>query len=257
MVTDSSPLVVGNWKMNGTESALSELGAMEKGMVYPGVKVVICPPATLIIPATAIAEKIEIGAQDCHAGEGAAFTGRLSPTMLFGAGARWVIVGHSECRALAGETDDMVRGKTERALEAGLAVIICIGEPKEARDRGVENAVVLSQLAASIPKAVGARLTIAYEPIWAIGTGVTPTSTQIEVMHALIRGALTDLHGDAGRCVPILYGGSANAANAAQLLAADGVDGLLVGGASLTADSFLPIVRAAAARREQRLSLAT
>jgi len=139
MITGDSPLVVGNWKMNGTESALSELGAMEKGMVYPGVKVVICPPATLIIPAAAIAKKIEIGAQDCHAGEGPAFTGRLSPSMLFGAGARWVIVGHSECRALAGETDDIVRGKAERALEAGLAVILCVGEPKEARDRDVAD----------------------------------------------------------------------------------------------------------------------
>jgi triosephosphate isomerase len=243
--------------MNGTPGALSELATMETEMACSGVKVVICPPATLIALAAAVAKEIEIGAQDCHAGTGAAFTGKLSPAMLFDAGARWVIVGHSECRAFAGETDDTVREKAERALEAGLAVIVCVGEPKEARDRGEENAMVLSQLAASIPNVAGAALTIAYEPIWAIGTGVTPTSTQIEHMHALIRRALVDLHGDAGQRLPILYGGSANASNATQLLSIAGVDGLLVGGASLSAESFLPIVQAAAARRERQLCPAT
>jgi triosephosphate isomerase len=243
--------------MYGTQSTLSELGAIEAEGAHRRVKVVICPPATLIAPAAAVAKEIEIGAQDCHAGNGVAFTGKLSPAMLFDAGARWVIVGHSECRACAGETDDTVREKAERALEAGLAVIVCVGEPKEARDRGGENAVVLSQLTASIPTLAGAALTIAYEPIWAIGTGMTPTSTQIEHMHALIRRALIDLYGAAGQSLPILYGGSANGSNAAQLLSIAGVGGLLVGGASLSAESFLPIVQAAAARREQQLCSVT
>jgi len=242
-----SPLVVGNWKMNGTREALSELEAIAAGVAQRrGVDVVICPPSTLIVPAAAIAQAFEIGAQDCHGGEGTAFTGRLSPAMLFDAGARWVIVGHSECRHLAQETDELVREKAERALVAGLAVIVCVGESREQRDRGEQDMIVLSQLRGSLPRLPGGNLAIAYEPIWAIGTGSTPTTAQIGQMHAHIRDVLVQLYGEPGDCLPILYGGSASPANASQLLSIDGVDGLLVGGASLSANSFLPIVEAAA-----------
>lgn len=241
-------LIVGNWKMNGTRAALSELKAMEDGAVRnPQVDVVVCPPATLIERAASIAHGIEIGAQDCHGGESGAFTGRLSPAMLRDAGAKWVILGHSECRA-EGESDETVRAKALRALAAGLAVIICVGEARDARDRGEENAVVRSQLIASIPQVSGMTLVVAYEPIWAIGTGRTPTPGQIEEMHAYIRGVLIDRLGAPGEHLPILYGGSASAVNADALLSISGVDGLLVGGASLTAGSFAPIIDAAARR---------
>jgi triosephosphate isomerase len=246
-MAERSPLVVGNWKMNGLRGALAELEAIAAGVArHPGVNVVVCPPSTLIERAAAAAKEFEIGAQDCHAGEGTAFTGRLSPAMLFDAGARWVIVGHSECRQLAQETDEMIREKAERALAAGLAVIVCVGESSEERDRGQQEMIVLSQLSGSMPREPGENLAIAYEPIWAIGTGRTPTTAQVELMHAHIRDTLVGLYGEPGECLPILYGGSASPANASQLLSIDGVDGLLVGGASLSADSFLPIVGAAA-----------
>jgi len=245
-MTRRSLLIVGNWKMNGTRAALSELKAMENEAVrHPQVDVVICPPATLIERAAAIAAGIEIGAQDCHAGGNGAFTGRLSPAMLRDAGAKWVILGHSECRA-EGETDETVRAKAAGALAAGLAVIICVGEAREARDRGEENEIVLSQLIASLPDMSSMELAVAYEPVWAIGTGQTPTLGQIEEMHAHIRSVLIDQLGASGEQIPILYGGSASAGNSEALLSTSGVDGLLVGGASLTAGSFVPIIDAAA-----------
>lgn len=244
----ATPIIVGNWKMNGDRSSLLEIEKIaHSARLLGGVNVAICPPATLIERAAALAPEIDIGAQDCHAGDSGAFTGRLSPSMLADAGARLVIVGHSECRTPSGDADQDVCAKAERALAAGLNVVLCVGEPQPIRALGREEPFVIAQLLGSLPAQMNSRLSIAYEPIWAIGTGLTPPPRQIERMHATMRATLLQLYGSAGEGIRILYGGSANAANALDLLAIDGVDGLLVGGASLKAASFLPIVQAAGA----------
>ncbi|HEX5183648.1 MAG TPA: triose-phosphate isomerase [Allosphingosinicella sp.] len=243
-------LVAGNWKMNGSRAALAELGPIaEAAREAPGVDVAICPPATLITLAAARAGGLIIGAQDVHEAESGAHTGALSAAMLKEAGAKLVIVGHSECRARCGESDLLVRAKAEAALAAGLGAIVCVGESEAERAAGGHVARVVGQTLGSLPELPReAELVLAYEPIWAIGTGRTATPDDAGEMHEAIRKALSDRFGDAGARVRILYGGSVNAGNAASLFAVPDVDGALVGGASLTAAQFVPIVEAAAAR---------
>jgi triosephosphate isomerase len=240
-------LVAGNWKMNGNLAALAELAAIaEAARAAGGVDVVICPPFTLIAAAAARATGLAIGGQDCHPAPSGAHTGSVSAAMLKEAGAKLVIVGHSERRAEAGETDSMVRDKAAAALAAGLQTIVCVGESEAERLAGRALERVGGQLAASLPDPEGeGKLVVAYEPIWAIGTGRTATPADVAEMHSAIRTNLVNRFGDAGSRVRILYGGSVNAANAAALFAVDDVDGALVGGASLTADQFVPIIAAA------------
>jgi triosephosphate isomerase len=241
-------LIAGNWKMNGSLAALAELGPIAAAArAAGGVDVAICPPFTLIAAAAARGGGIAIGAQDCHAAESGAHTGNVSAAMLKEAGARLVIVGHSERRADQCETDSFVRAKAEAALSHGLQAIVCVGESEVEREQGEAVGRVSSQLAGSIPDLHGeAELVVAYEPIWAIGTGRTATPADVAEMHAAIRAALVGRFGDAGGRIRILYGGSVKAENAAELFAVADVDGALVGGASLTAAQFVPIIEAAA-----------
>ena len=241
-------LIVGNWKMNGSLAALGELSAVaEAARAAAGADVAICPPFTLIAAAVTRSGGLLIGAQDCHHKDSGAHTGCVSAPMLKEAGGRLVIVGHSERRADQKETDALVRAKAEAALGHGLAAIVCVGESEAQRSAGDHVAVVERQLAGSLPDEAGeGELVVAYEPIWAIGTGRTATAADVAAMHAAIRAFLVGRHGDRGERVRILYGGSVNAGNAAGLLAVADVDGALVGGASLTAEAFVPIVEAAA-----------
>jgi len=241
-------LIVGNWKMNGSLAALAELGAIaEAARAAAGADVAICPPFTLIAPAAARGGGLAIGAQDCHASPSGAHTGSVSVAMIREAGARLVIVGHSERRADDGDTDARVRAKAQAALAAGLTTIVCAGESEAERARGDHAQVVGAQLAGSIPDEAGeGELVIAYEPVWAIGTGKVATPADVAAMHSLIRRALVDRFGERGGRVRILYGGSVKPDNAAELFAVDDVDGALVGGASLTAPNFVPIIEAAA-----------
>jgi triosephosphate isomerase (TIM) len=238
-------LAAGNWKMNGLAASLSELNALAAGLAgLGGADVLICPPATLIERAAKLGV-VPIGAQDCHAQVSGAHTGDLSALMLKEVGAVTVIVGHSERRADHGETSKQVRAKAQAALAAGMSVIICVGETEAQRDAGQTQAVVLEQLAQSVPDAAtAATCVIAYEPVWAIGTGRTPTAADVANVHAAIRGALVSRFGEHGDAMRILYGGSVKASNAAELMAVPNVDGALVGGASLKAADFLPIVAA-------------
>lgn len=241
--------IVGNWKMNGTRSMLAEARAIDRGAArQPGVRVAIAPPFTLLHAMADAAEVIAIGAQDCHDRASGAFTGDVSAPMIADAGAGFVIVGHSERRQFHGEDNAAVRAKAEAALEAGLEVIVCVGETEAQRDAGKAERVVGSQVDQSLPETVGdpSQLCVAYEPVWAIGTGRVPAVAEVEAIHQMIRARLVKRFGAAGAKPHILYGGSVNPANAAELLAADEVDGALVGGASLTAESFLAIVAAAA-----------
>ena len=243
------PYIVGNWKMNGLRAMLSEARAIDRGAArHPGVDVGIAPPFTLINVLADAAEAIAVGGQDCHAQPAGAFTGDVAAPMLADAGAGFVIVGHSERRALHGESDAAVKAKAEAALAAGLGAIVCVGETEAERDAGKAEAVVTRQLTGSLPQGEGAAalLTVAYEPVWAIGTGRTASIDDVTAMHGAIRTKLVALFGADGAAVRILYGGSVNAGNAAELLSAEEVGGALVGGASLTADSFLAIVLAAA-----------
>jgi triosephosphate isomerase len=240
-------LIAGNWKMNGNRESLAELdGIAAAARKAGGVDVAICPPFTLIERAVVRAPGLSIGAQDCHAAARGAHTGCVSTAMLIEAGARMVIVGHSERRADQGETDAQVKAKAEAAIAAGLIAIVCVGETEAERDAGEAETVVCSQLRGSVPVAGGDTLVIAYEPVWAIGTGRIPSVEDVGAMHGAIRRDLVDLLGE-GRAatVRILYGGSMNAGNAADLLAVPDVDGGLVGGASLTALAFVPIIEAA------------
>ena len=243
------PYIVGNWKMNGVRAMLSEARAIDRGAArHPGVDVGIAPPFTLINAMADAAEAIAVGGQDCHAQPSGAFTGDVSAAMLADAGAGFVIVGHSERRAMHGEGDALVQAKAEAALAAGLSVIVCVGETEAERDAGQAEAVVTRQLSGSLPTGEGAaaQLTVAYEPVWAIGTGRVASVDDVTAMHHAIRAKLVALFGEEGAGVRILYGGSVNAGNAVELLGADEVGGALVGGASLTAESFLAIVLAAA-----------
>ncbi|MGX7895172.1 triose-phosphate isomerase [Tsuneonella sp. HG222] len=243
------PYIVGNWKMHGTRSMLSEARAIDRAAErLMKVEVALAPPFTLIHATRKEASLIGVGAQDCHAADGGAHTGDISASMLKDAGAGFVIVGHSERRADHGETDADVKAKAEAALGAGLSVIVCVGEIEAERDAGEAESVVARQLDGSLPQGEGAadKVTVAYEPVWAIGTGRTPTVQDVAAMHVSIRAKLNAIYGAGGAAIRILYGGSVKPGNAAELLAAEEVGGALVGGASLTAESFLGIVAAAA-----------
>ncbi|CAN5448257.1 triose-phosphate isomerase [soil metagenome] len=239
-------LVAGNWKMNGNLSALAELdGIAAAAAAYPGIDVAIAVPATLIAPATARVPGLAIGAEDVHAADKGAHTGCISASMIKEAGASFSIVGHSERRADNGETDADVKAKAEALRRHGLTAILCVGETLAERDAGRAVAVVTTQLAGSLPDgAAAAWLSIAYEPVWAIGTGRTPTLDDVAAIHGAIRAKLRELIGNDAEAMRLLYGGSVTADNAAELLNAGNVDGALVGGASLTAAKFAPIVEA-------------
>jgi triosephosphate isomerase len=246
-------LLAGNWKMNGVRASLAELTALarELGREPAAGEVLICPPATLIADAArgVAGTAIAIGGQDCHALASGAFTGDISAEMLKDAGARYVILGHSERRQYHRETDADVAAKVLGAKRAGLTQIVCIGESEAERDAGRAAAVVTEQLSGSIPEgATAEHLVIAYEPVWAIGTGRTPTLAQIAEIHQLIRSGLEQRFGQAGAAVRILYGGSVKPSNAAEILSVKDVNGALVGGASLKAADFLGIIRAVPAR---------
>lgn len=248
----SVKLIVGNWKMNGLTASLDEARALHAALETGSARarVALCPPATLIAPmAGALAESqsrcVELGGQDCHASARGAFTGSISAEMLADAGAQLVILGHSERRAAYGESDADVAAKVEAALLAGLEPIICIGETLEQRQAGQAVAVVQAQISGSLPQALAGRaFAVAYEPVWAIGTGLTPTLEQIAEVHAAIRMAMVETLGETATATPILYGGSVNPTNANAILAVPDVGGALVGGASLKASDFLSIVRA-------------
>ncbi len=237
------PLVAGNWKMNGLEASAGELTAIIAGArALPNADFIVCPPATLVARFAALARgsRVAIGGQDCHAEPAGAYTGDIAAEMLKDAGASAVIVGHSERRHYHGETDAMVRAKALAARRAGLLAIICVGETRAERDASKTHSVVRAQLDGSLPDGF-ADFVVAYEPVWAIGTGVTPTEDDVLDMHRFIRERLCARYGDIGQSVRILYGGSVKPANAKALLGIDNVNGALVGGASLKADEFLAI----------------
>ena len=243
-MTARRPLVAGNWKMNGLRAAQVELDKMIAGAAAlpANVDVLVCPPAPLIhgFAARARGSRIAIGGQDCHAEPSGAHTGDISAEMLADAGAVAVIVGHSERRKDHAETDAMVRAKALAARRTGLLAIICVGETRAERDAGQALAVVGTQLDGSLPDTAES-FVIAYEPVWAIGTGLTPTTGDVGDMHRFIRERLGSRFGRAGQAIRILYGGSVKPGNAKELLGIENVDGSLVGGASLKADEFLAI----------------
>lgn len=241
-------LIAGNWKMNGLIAQLDDVDAIASAVsAYPEVDTALCIPTTLIRPAAGRFPEMAIGGQDCHMASSGAHTGCISAAMLADAGAKLTIVGHSERRAAQGESDSDVRAKALAARSAGLSAIVCVGETEAERDAGQAEAVVLGQLAESVPDdATSEWVSIAYEPVWAIGTGRIPSIEDVAAMHAAIRNALVSRFGADGAIVRILYGGSMNGDNAKSLLAVANVDGGLIGGASLKADKFLPIVEAAA-----------
>src|SRR5450432_1822775 len=241
------PLIAGNWKMNGLKASAGEFEAMLASApeVAARADLLVCPPATLI---AAFAERargsktLSVGAQDCHPKASGAHTGDLSAEMLADAGASAIIVGHSERRADHGETDVLVRQKAEAVWRAGLTAIVCIGETQHQRDAGQTLDICRGQLNVSLPdKARADNLVVAYEPIWAIGTGVTPTAKDVEQIHGFIRGLLVVRFSGEGTKIRILYGGSVKPSNAAELMAVPNVNGALVGGASLKAADFLGI----------------
>jgi triosephosphate isomerase len=247
MADGRRPLVAGNWKMNGLRASMSELDKVIDGYdteLAEQVDLLVCPPATLI---SAFADRakgmtIGIGGQDCHAKQSGPHTGDLSAEMLRDAGASAVIVGHSERRADHSETDAVVRAKAEAVLRAKLMAIVCLGETREQREAGKTLDVVSTQLKASVP--AGARpasVVIAYEPVWAIGTGLTPTTADVAEVHRMIRDTLERRFGATARAIRVIYGGSVKPDNAAALLTSEDVDGALVGGASLKAEEFLAI----------------
>jgi triosephosphate isomerase len=237
------PLVAANWKMNGLKASIGELEKIIAGArALAAVDLVVCPPATLIASfgAKAHGTRVAIGGQDCHAKAAGAYTGDISAEMLRDAGAAVVIVGHSERRRYHGETDAAVRAKAMAARRAGLFAIICIGETRAERDGGHTRDVLRRQLDASLPDN-GENIAIAYEPVWAIGTGLTPTRDDVGETHTFIRARLASRFAETGRNARILYGGSVKPGNAKDLLTVQDVDGALVGGASLHANEFLAI----------------
>jgi triosephosphate isomerase len=245
------PLVAGNWKMNGLRHSAETLNDILAGYT-PGLKgkveLLVCPPATLLhlFAVQAVGSRIAVGGQDCHAKESGAFTGDLSAEMLADAGASYVIVGHSERRQYHAEKDADVAAKAAAAHRAGLTAIVCIGETRQEREAGKTLGVVRKQLRGSIPaNSASQNLVVAYEPVWAIGTGLTPTTADVAEVHALIRDELRRLVGKTEQGgVRILYGGSVKPSNATELMAVENVDGALVGGASLVAADFLAIAGA-------------
>ena len=248
-MTEMRRLIAGNWKMNGTGAALTEAKALAEALTAESaaVRVAICPPATLIerMAGAVKGSAVEVGGQDCHAEASGAFTGDVSAGMLADAGAGLVILGHSERRAMHGETDADVAAKVQAALGAGLEPIVCVGETLEQREAGQAVAVVQAQVAGSLPDTLsGTTFAVAYEPVWAIGTGLTPTTAQIEEVHRAVRAAMVERLGETGRAAPILYGGSVKPSNAGEILRTPDVGGALVGGASLKSQDFLGIIRA-------------
>jgi triosephosphate isomerase len=246
MATARRPLVAGNWKMNGLTTSLAELDRMIAAAprLAPKVDLMVCPPATLMAAcaARAAGSALAIGGQDCHAEASGAFTGDISAEMLKDAGASAVIVGHSERRSLHHESDADVRAKALAARRAGLMAVVCVGESRDERVAGRTLDVVGAQIAGSLPDGTAAQtLVVAYEPVWAIGTGLTPTPADVAEVHGFIRGKLVERFGAAGEGMRILYGGSVKPSNAKELMAVADVDGALVGGASLKADEFLAI----------------
>ncbi len=241
------PLLAGNWKMNGLAASLAEIAAIRDAVAdgAAGVaEIVLCPPATLLMAAAKLCEgsAVGLGGQDCHTEPNGAHTGDIAAEMLKDAGASHVIVGHSERRADHAETDSMVRTKAAAGLRAGLTIILCVGETRAQREAGEALPVVGAQLAGSLPPDMPPeRLVVAYEPVWAIGTGLTPTPDDVAAMHGFLRGQLERHLAGGAAAVRILYGGSVKPANAAELLSVADVDGALVGGASLKAADFLAI----------------
>jgi triosephosphate isomerase (TIM) len=248
MTGQRRPLVAGNWKMNGLKAAGAELAKMIDGARgVPNADLMVCPPFTLLalFAGMATGSRLAIGAQDCHAEPSGAFTGDISAEMISDLGATAVIVGHSERRTSHRESDAAVQAKARAAWRAGLTAIVCVGETRDQRVAGQALDVVGTQLDGSIPDAATAEnLVVAYEPVWAIGTGLTPTPADVAEMHGFIRKRLTARFGAAGQGVRILYGGSVKPSNAAELMAVADVDGALVGGASLKADDFFGIAAA-------------
>ncbi len=243
-------LAAGNWKMNGTRASVAELAAMKAAVEGAACDVLICPPATLLAWAAeaAGAHAIRLGGQDCHVAASGAHTGDISAPQLADAGATYVIVGHSERRADHGETDALIRAKTEAAHAAGLIAIVCLGETEAERDAGATLSLIGRQLQGSVPEAAtGATTVIAYEPVWAIGTGRTPTLEQIGEVHDFLRAALQSRFGGEASAFRLLYGGSVKPSNAAEIFAVSNVDGALVGGASLKAADFGAIIAALSA----------
>ena len=241
--------VAGNWKMHGLSSDIAEIAAIaEAARAFPQVDVALCVPAILIERAARAVPGLRIGGQDVHHAEKGAHTGCVSAQMLADAGATITIVGHSERRDSQRESDAEVKAKAEAALSCGLDVILCVGETLEVREQGAALVTVLSQLDASLPELLSTKqeLVIAYEPVWAIGTGKIPTIGEIAEMHEAIRGRIRDRYATRGEAIRILYGGSVKASNAAEIFAVANVDGALAGGASLKAADFIPIVAAAA-----------
>ena len=243
------PLIAGNWKMNGLKASTAEFEAMLAGAAEGTGKadLLVCPPATLL---AGFADKargtraVAVGAQDCHAKASGAHTGDLSAEMLADAGASAIIVGHSERRADHGESDVVVHQKTEAVWRAGLVAIVCVGETQQQRDAGQTLDILRGQLNLSLPQgSTAANLTVAYEPVWAIGTGLTPTAKDVEQIHAFIRTLLIERFNGEGARMRILYGGSVKPSNAAELMAVANVNGALVGGASLKAADFLAIAK--------------
>jgi triosephosphate isomerase (TIM) len=244
------PLVAGNWKMNGLSGSLAEIDAMRRaadsGESGPA-ELLVCPPATLLAQAAWRIKggELGLGGQDCSPEPSGAFTGDISAAMLKDAGASYVIVGHSERRTLHHETDELVRAKAQAALKAGLVPIVCVGETRAQREAGEQAAVVIRQLRGSLPpEASSETVVVAYEPIWAIGTGLTPTPKDVAAVHNGIRALLADMYGPSCGKIRLLYGGSVKPNNCGELLTLDNVDGALVGGASLKATEFLAIAAA-------------
>jgi len=247
-MSPTAPFIAGNWKMNGLSADLDQARAVAAGLGGVAARVAICPPATLVerMSRALAGTPVQVGGQDCDARASGAFTGDVAAEMLADAGAALVILGHSERRAGHGETDAVVADKVRAALRAGLEPIVCVGETLDQRKAGQALAVVTGQVRGSLPaELAGKAFSVAYEPVWAIGTGLTPTTPEIEEVHRAVREALVAAFGPAGAGLPILYGGSVKPSNAAEILHADQVGGALVGGASLKAEDFLGIIRAA------------
>jgi triosephosphate isomerase len=238
-------LAAGNWKMNGTRASLSEVKAINAELDDTDPAVVICPPVSLLIPACDIGGKIGIGAQDCHMVSSGAHTGDISANQIADTGATYVIIGHSERRTDHGETSDMIKAKAQAALKAGLIAIVCIGETLAEREAGETLNVLGQQMSGSIPDGATSQNTvIAYEPVWAIGTGLVPTLDQIDEAHRFMRAELLTTLGADAQNISLLYGGSVKGSNADDIFSVADVDGALVGGASLSAHDFVPIIKA-------------
>ncbi|NRB36443.1 MAG: triose-phosphate isomerase [Rhodobacteraceae bacterium] len=239
-------LAAGNWKMNGLGPALAEIADLRANHPAPTVDLLICPPATLLsrMAQVAAGTAMSLGGQTCHPADSGAHTGEISASMLADAGASYVILGHSERRADQGETDTDIRVRVTAALSAGLTPVVCVGETLAQREAGKTLAVVTDQLTGSLPDDTPGLTVVAYEPVWAIGTGKVPTLDQIAEVHTALRKALTDRFGTTGDEMRLLYGGSVKPGNAAEIFSVPDVDGALVGGASLTAQDFSPIIAA-------------